>query len=108
VAQDERAMTAGGHYLVLGRQLEARFREIRRSDELGDGAGLTPDYRQKMKRARELYQDLLRDYREMRVAFYDQLGAEMRHAGCPPPTPDKPHPHPGKDSPVAPPAHPDP
>ncbi len=80
--QYERAMASGGRYLALGRQLEARFREIRRSDELGDGAGLTPDYRAKMKRARELYQDLLRDYREMRVAFYDQLGAEMRHAGC--------------------------
>jgi hypothetical protein len=81
-----RALAAGGRYLSLGRQLEARFREIRRSDELGDAAGLTPDYRVKVKRARELYNDLLRDYREMRVAFYDQLGAEMRHAGCELPT----------------------
>ena len=77
-----RALAAGGRYLSLGRQLETRFREIRRSDELGDASGLTPDYRVKVKRARELYDDLLRDYREMRVAFYDQLGAEMRHAGC--------------------------
>jgi hypothetical protein len=81
-----RALAAGGRYLSLGRQLEARFREIRRSDELGDAAGLTPDYRVKVKRARELYNDLLRDYREMRVAFYDQLSAEMRHAGCELPT----------------------
>jgi hypothetical protein len=81
-----RALAAGGRYLSLGRQLEARFREIRRSDELGDASGLTPDYRVKVKRARELYNDLLRDYREMRVAFYDQLGAEMRHAGCDLPT----------------------
>jgi len=81
-----RALAAGGRYLSLGRQLEARFREIRRSDELGDASGLTPDYRMKVKRARELYNDLLRDYREMRVAFYDQLGAEMRHAGCELPT----------------------
>jgi hypothetical protein len=81
-----RALAAGGRYLALGRQLEARFREIRRSDELGDATGLTPDYRAKIKRARELYDDLLRDYREMRVAFYDQLGAEMRHAGCELPT----------------------
>ena len=28
---------------------------------------------------------LVRDYREMRVAYYDQLGAEMHHAGCKPP-----------------------
>jgi hypothetical protein len=81
-----RALASGGRYLSLGRQLEARFREIRRSDELGDASGLTPDYRVKVKRARELYNDLLRDYREMRVAFYDQLGAEMRHAGCELPT----------------------
>jgi hypothetical protein len=81
-----RALASGGRYLSLGRQLEARFREIRRSDELGDSSGLTPDYRVKVKRARELYNDLLRDYREMRVAFYDQLAAEMRHAGCDLPT----------------------
>jgi hypothetical protein len=108
LSQYERAMTAGGRYLVLGRQLEARFREIRRSDELGDGAGLTPDYRVKMKRARELYQDLLRDYREMRVAFYDQLGAEMRHAGCALPTPAQARTRGKADPIVGPPRAPDP
>lgn len=82
LAQYARALSAGARYLALGRQLEARYREIRRADELGDAAGLTPDYRWKVKRARELYLELLRDYREMRVAFYDQLGAEMRYAGC--------------------------
>jgi hypothetical protein len=107
--QYERALAAGGRYLSLGRQLEARFREIRRSDELGDAAGLTPDYRVKMKKARDLYQDLLRDYREMRVAFYDQLGAEMRHASCPLPTAAAPRPRPGQDDPGAgPPRAPDP
>src|SRR5438045_1235764 len=45
-----RALAAGGRYLSLGRQLEARFREIHRSDELGDASGLTPDYRVKVKR----------------------------------------------------------
>jgi len=29
----------------------------------------------------------VRDYREMRAAFYDQLGAEMHHAGCKAPAP---------------------
>jgi hypothetical protein len=107
--QYERAMAAGGRYLSLGRQLEARFREIRRSEELGDGAGLTPDYRVKMKKARDLYQDLLRDYREMRVAFYDQLGAEMRHASCPLPTTVTPKAHPGQNDPTTgPPRAPDP
>jgi hypothetical protein len=90
LAQYARALAAGGRYLHLGRQLETRYRDIRRSDELGDAAGLTPDYRWKVKKARELYLELLRDYREMRVAFYDQLGAELRHAGCRVPGPGAP------------------
>ncbi len=78
------ALEAGRRFLVLGRRLEARFRDIRRSDDLGDTVALTPDYRWKTKRVRELYAALLRDYHEMRVAFHDQLGAELRHAGCKP------------------------
>jgi hypothetical protein len=77
-----RALAAGTRYLLLGQQLQGHYREIRRADDLGDAAALTPDYRVKIKKARELHQRLLDDYREMRVAFYDQLGAEMRHAGC--------------------------
>jgi hypothetical protein len=77
-----RALAAGTRYLLLGQQLQGRYRDIRRADDLGDAAALTPDYRVKIKKARELHQRLLDDYREMRVAFYDQLGAEMRHAGC--------------------------
>lgn len=77
-----RALAAGGRYLLLGQQLQARYQDIRRADELGDAVALTPDYRAKVKKAKELYQQLLNDYREMRVAFYDQLGAEMRHATC--------------------------
>jgi hypothetical protein len=77
-----RALAAGTKYLLLGQQLQGRYRDIRRADDLGDAAALTPDYRVKVKKARELHQRLLDDYREMRVAFYDQLGAEMRHAGC--------------------------
>ncbi|HET6283653.1 MAG TPA: hypothetical protein VFH73_22045 [Polyangia bacterium] len=77
-----RALSSGAHYLALGQQLQGRYREIRRSDDLGDSVGLTPDYRWKVKRAKDLYFQLLTDYREMRVAFYDQLGAELRHAHC--------------------------
>jgi hypothetical protein len=77
-----RALSAGGRYLTLGREMESRFREIRRADELGDAAGLTPDYRLKVKKAAQIHQDTLRDLREMRVAFYVQLGAELKHAGC--------------------------
>jgi hypothetical protein len=79
-----RASEEGQRFLALGRRLAARAREIRRADELGDAVGLTPDYRIKAKKVRELHLALVRDYREMRAAFYDQLGAEMRHAGCKP------------------------
>ena len=37
-----RALAAGGRYLAIGREMESRFREIRRADELGDASGLTP------------------------------------------------------------------
>ncbi len=77
-----RALGAGGRFLALGHQLQSRYREIRRGDDSGDSAGLTPDYRWKARRVREQYARLLADYRERRVAFHDQLGAELRHAGC--------------------------
>jgi hypothetical protein len=77
-----RALAAGGRYLAFGHEMESRYREIRRADELGDASGLTPDYRLKIKRANQMHQDMLRDLQEMRVAFYVQLGAELRHAGC--------------------------
>ena len=77
-----RALASGGRYLALGQQLQATYREIRRAEDLGDTLGLTPDYRLRAKKAKDMHQQLLSDYREMRVAFYDQLGAELRHAGC--------------------------
>ncbi len=76
------ASDAGRRFLALGRRFAARFRDIRRAEELGDTAGLTPDYRAKARKARDLYAGLVRDYREMRAAFYEQLTAEVRHAGC--------------------------
>jgi hypothetical protein len=79
-----RALASGERYLALGHQVQARYREVRRGDDGGDSIGLTPDYRWKVRRAREQYGHLLGDYREMRVAFYDQLGAELRQAGCKP------------------------
>jgi len=76
------ASAVGRRYLALGRRFGARFHDVRRAEELGDTVALTPDYRARAKKAHELYQDRVRDYREMRAAFYDQLAAEMRHAGC--------------------------
>ena len=77
-----RAAEAGRRFLALGRRFAARYRDIHRAEDLGDTVGLTPDYRAKAKKARELYLGLVRDYREMRAAFYEQLQGEMRHAGC--------------------------
>jgi hypothetical protein len=85
-----RAAAAGARYLELGRDLQARFRDIRRADDLGDAIALTPDYRAKVKKAKDVFQQLLGDYREMRVAFYDQLGPEMRHATCKTPSSTEP------------------
>ena len=82
VTSQRKARDSGRRFLALGRRFEVRFREIRRGLTLGDTVGLTPDYRLKAARARELYGELLRDYQEMRAAFHDQLGAELRHAGC--------------------------
>jgi hypothetical protein len=81
-ARYRKAHEEGVEFLGHGRKLQGLYREIRRADELGDSAGLTPDYRIKARRVTEIYGSLLRDYREMRVAFYDQLWAELRFAGC--------------------------
>jgi len=77
-----RAAAAGARFLELGRSLEMLYRQIRRADELEETQALTPDYRNQAKVAREAYRALLTDFREMHVAFYEQLGAELRHAGC--------------------------
>ena len=44
--------------------------------------GLTPDYRWKVKRVLQQYSALLTDYREMKVAFHDQLVDELKFSGC--------------------------
>jgi hypothetical protein len=76
------ASAVGRRYLALGRRMAARFRDIRRAEELGDIVALTPDYRNRARKAHDLFQERVRDYREMRAAFYEQLAEEMRHAGC--------------------------
>jgi len=77
-----RAYAAGSLYLKLGHRLRELYREIQRADAVGDGIALTPDYRLKTKRAGATFAGLLLDYREMRVAFHEQLGTELRYAGC--------------------------
>lgn len=77
-----RSYLAGNQYLRLGQKLRELYRDIARAESLGDGIALTPDYRLKAKQAASRYGDLVRDYREMRVAFHDQLATELRYAGC--------------------------
>ena len=77
-----RAYELGQGYLRAGRELTHRHEQVRDLDRLGETVGLTPDYRAKVKRVFSEYQALLIDYREMRIAFHDQLSDELRFARC--------------------------
>lgn len=77
-----RAHDLGNAYLRAGRELSRRHDQVQAFDRLGESAGLTADYRAKVKRVTSQYQALLVDYREMRAAFHEQLSSELRFAGC--------------------------
>jgi hypothetical protein len=77
-----RAHHLGSEYLRLGRELTRHHEVIKEFDRLGETIGLTPDYRWKVKRVLQQYSALLVDYREMKVAFHDQLVDELKYAGC--------------------------
>jgi hypothetical protein len=79
-----RAQTLGQRYLTQGRDLARVYDLLTRLDEMGETVGLTPDYRTKVKRVREVYKGLRADYREMKYAYYEQLIPELKHAGCDP------------------------
>ncbi|HXU71467.1 MAG TPA: hypothetical protein VN947_19175 [Polyangia bacterium] len=77
-----RAHRLGGEYLRVGRELTRHYDQVKEFDRLGESIGLTPDYRWKVKRVLQQYTTLLTDYREMKVAFHDQLVDELKYAGC--------------------------
>ncbi len=77
-----RAFHLGQSYHTMGKELEARHASIKELDDLGETYGLTPDYRWKVARSIKLYPQVLRDFREMRVAFQEQLAGELSFAGC--------------------------
>jgi hypothetical protein len=79
-----RAFRFGQIYHRVGKELEANFISIRDLDALGETSGLTPDYRWKVGRALKVYPVLLKDFREMKVAFQEQLATEVRYHGCDP------------------------
>jgi len=72
----------GVEYLRVGRELTRHYDQVKEFDRLGESIGLTPDYRWKVKRVLQQYATLLTDYREMKVAFHDQLVDELKYAGC--------------------------
>jgi hypothetical protein len=72
----------GAEYLRVGRELTRHYEQVKEFDRLGESIGLTPDYRWKVKRVLQQYSVLLTDYREMKVAFHDQLVDELKYAGC--------------------------
>jgi hypothetical protein len=77
-----RAHALGDAYQFQGRELEMHHRQIENLFALGEGAGLTPDYRWRVLEARRQYPALVRDWREMRTAFSRELAAELAYAGC--------------------------
>ena len=79
-----RALILAQQYLASGRELTRYYEQIRELDRFGETLGLTPDYRSKVKRVGAQYGALLTDYREMKIAFHDQLTAELRFGGCDP------------------------
>src|SRR5581483_12290042 len=77
-----RANRLGAEYLRIGRELTRHYDQVKEFDRLGESIGLTPDYRWKVKRVLQQYTALQVDYREMKVAFHDQLDDELKYAGC--------------------------
>jgi len=77
-----RARSLGAEYLRVGRELTRHHDQVKEFDRLGESVGLTPDYRWKVRRVLAQYGALLVDYREMKIAFHDQLNDELKYAGC--------------------------
>lgn len=79
-----RAQNLGQEYLRIGRELNLHYEQVREQDRLGDHAGLTPDYSDKIHQVLRSYETLLSDYREMKTTFHEHLSDELRFAGCDP------------------------
>jgi len=77
-----RSFRLGQVYHKLGKELEANMISVRDLDALGETAGLTPDYRWKVAKTFKIYPEMLKDFREMKVAFQAQVAAEVKFHGC--------------------------
>jgi hypothetical protein len=79
-----RAYHLGAAYLKDGEEMAQEYDTLRNLDALGETSGLTPDYKYKVKRTQELWDEVLTDYREMHIAFHDELVPEVVWLGCDP------------------------
>ncbi len=77
-----RAHRAGRRFEHLGKELELQRDVIVRHETYGEHAGLTPDERWRVSRVSGLYDELVSAYREMRIAFDEQLMPEATRRGC--------------------------
>ena len=66
----------------LGVQFERSFLVIRDLHDLGESAGLTPDYRARVRNSRGEYQEALNDLAEMNAVLQLQLAPELAKRGC--------------------------
>lgn len=78
----QRAHAAGASFLALGHRLRELHRRVGRAEALGETATLPPDLRLRARQIGQQYAERLRDFREMRVVFHEQLATELRYAGC--------------------------
>jgi len=65
-------------------ELGRRYAVIKSLDALGETAGLTPDYRWKVRRTLALSKEITTDWREMQAFFVEHLGKELAFFGCVP------------------------
>jgi hypothetical protein len=76
------ASEAGLAFRQLGEAFETSYFNIHQLDQLGESAGLTPDYRWQVKKSGAQYRQALTDLKEMRTVFQNELEAGLRARGC--------------------------
>lgn len=69
-------------FKMLGVQFERSFLAIRDLHQLGESAGLTPDYRGRVLQSRAAYQEALGDLGDMNAVIRLQVGPDLAKRGC--------------------------
>ena len=76
------AMHSHETFKMLGVQFERSFLAIRDLHQLGESAGLTPDYRGRVLQSRAAYQEALGDLGDMNAVMRLQVGPDLAKRGC--------------------------